>query len=50
MGVMINGVIVYLLKGENEEVVLDIVLEMVFEIKVCRRSFSWEVACLWHWR
>jgi hypothetical protein len=50
MVVMIKGVIVYFLKGEKEEVVLDIVLEMVFKIRVCRRSFSWEATCLWHWR
>ncbi len=29
---------------------IDIVLEMVLKIIVSRRSFSWEVACLWHWR
>jgi len=47
---MKKGVIVYLLKGKKEEVVLYIVLKMVFKIRVYRRSFSWEVACLWHWK
>jgi hypothetical protein len=43
------GFLIYLLRVE-EDILLHVVLEMVFDIKVSRRSFSWEVACLWHWK
>jgi hypothetical protein len=33
-----------------KESVLDLELEMVFKIKVSKKSFSWEVVCLWHWK
>ncbi len=44
-----SGFLIYLLKGE-EEITLDIILEMVFENKVYRISFFWEVVYLWHWK
>jgi hypothetical protein len=31
-------------------IVLDIVLKMGFDIRVYRKSFSWEIMCLWNWR
>jgi hypothetical protein len=37
------------LEGENEDIVLNIILKMVFKIKVSMRSFSWKVTCLWHY-
>jgi len=32
--------LIYLLREGKEEIILHIVLEMIFEIKVSRRSFS----------
>jgi len=42
------GFFIYLLRGEKENIVLNIVLEMVIDIKVYRRALSWEVTSLWH--
>jgi hypothetical protein len=33
------GFLIYFLRGEKEDIVLDIALEMVFDIRVFRRSF-----------
>jgi hypothetical protein len=42
------GFFIYLLRGEKEKIVLDIVFEMVFDINVSKRALSWEVTSLWH--
>ncbi len=44
------GILIYFLRGEKEEIIFDIILKMVFEIKIFRRYFFWEVTCLWRWK
>jgi hypothetical protein len=45
-GEYLSWVFIYLLRGE-EEMVLDI-LEMLFDIRAFRKSYSWEIMCFWH--